>query len=72
MLTARRDRKAALLFFAKAIGLHGRPENDTIDKSESNLAALESTQEDFGSIIEIRQLKYLNNIVEQDHRAIKL
>jgi transposase-like protein len=26
---------------------------------------------DSGAIIEMRQNKYLNNIVEQDHRAIK-
>ncbi len=71
LLTARRDRKAALRFFKKAIGLHGRPEKVTIDKSGSNLAALESIQEKSGSTIEIRQIKYLNNIVEQDHRAIK-
>ena len=30
-----------------------------------------STQADSGLAIELRQSKYLNNIVEQDHRAIK-
>jgi putative transposase len=72
LLTARRDREVALRFFTKAIGLHGRPEKVTTDKSGSNLVALESTQEDSGSIIEIRQIKYLNNIVEHGHRVIKL
>jgi putative transposase len=42
-----------------------------IDKSGANLAALESIQEDTKAPFEIRQIKYLNNIVEQDHRAIK-
>ena len=36
---------------------HGLPEKVTIDKS--------------GAKIEIRQSKYLNNLVEQDHRAVK-
>ena len=45
----------------------------TIDKSGSNKAALDYYNE--GSTesekIEIRQIKYLNNIIEQDHRFIK-
>ncbi len=44
---------------------------DTIDKSGANTAAILSVQADSGAAIELRQSKYLNNIVEQDHRAIK-
>jgi transposase-like protein len=32
---------------------------------------MESVKEETGHAIEIRQIKYLNNLVEQDHRAIK-
>jgi putative transposase len=47
------------------------PETITIDGSAANKAAIESYNEDHGTAIEIRQIKYLNNIVEQDHRAVK-
>jgi transposase-like protein len=32
---------------------------------------IKSYNKDHGTSIEIRQVKYLNNIVEQDHRAVK-
>ena len=71
LLTAHRDKKAALRFFKKAAGQHGLPEKVTIDKSGANTAALEAIKEETGQEIEVRQIKYLNNLVEQDHRAIK-
>ena len=71
LLTAKRDRKAALRFLRKAIGRHGVPEKITIDKSGANTAAIASYNADQDTDVEIRQVKYLNNIVEQDHRAIK-
>ena len=71
LLTAKRDRKAALRFLRKAIGHHGIPEKITIDKSGANTAAIESYNAEHEADIEIRQIKYLNNIVEQDHRAVK-
>jgi putative transposase len=43
----------------------------TIDKSGVNAAAIESYNADHDAEIETRQVKYLNNIVEQDHRAVK-
>lgn len=43
----------------------------TIDKSGANLAALEAINVERETPIKIRQNKYLNNIAEQDHRAIK-
>ena len=66
-----RDRKAALRFLRKAIGQNGVPEKITIDKSGANTAAIESYNTDHEADIEIRQVKYLNTIVEQDHRAVK-
>jgi transposase-like protein len=46
-------------------------ETVTIDRSGANLAALEAINADREVPIKIRQSKYLNNLVEQDHRAIK-
>ena len=71
LLTAKRDRKAAQRFLRKAIKGRGMPEKITIDKSGANTAAIESHNAEAKADIEIRQRKYLNNIVEQDHRAIK-
>jgi transposase-like protein len=71
LLTARRDKKAALRFFKKAVRQHGLPAKVTIDQSGANTAALEALIEETGAKIEIRQSKYLNNRVEQDHRSVK-
>jgi putative transposase len=71
LLTAKRDRKAAVRFLRKAIGRHGVPAKITIDKSGANTAAIASYNLEQDAEIELRQVKYLNNIVEQDHRAIK-
>ena len=71
LLRARRDHAAAWQFLERAIGLHGVPEKITIDKSGANTAAILSVNEDSGASIKLRQNKYLNNLVEQDHRAIK-
>ena len=71
LLTAKRDRKAALRFLRRAIGQNGAPKKITIDKSGANTAAIESYNAEHKADIEIRRRKYLNNIVEQDHRAIK-
>jgi putative transposase len=56
---------------AQGIRSHGTPEKITIDKSGANTAAIESFNAEHKADIEIRQIKYLNNIVEQDHRAVK-
>ena len=47
------------------------PQKITIDKSGANTAAIESVKAAACADIVVRQCKYLNNIVEQDHRAIK-
>jgi putative transposase len=71
LLMACRDLAAARRFFEQAIDLHGAPETITIDKSGANTAAVRSLVADSGLEIELRQSKYLNNLVEQDHRAVK-
>ncbi|WP_447881122.1 IS6 family transposase [Serratia fonticola] len=73
LLTAKRDAAAALRFFRKAIRDHGEPEVVTIDKSGANAAALTKLNADKPDeeAISVRQSKYLNNLIEQDHRNIK-
>jgi len=71
LLTARRDEAAARRFFERAIEKHDLPEKVTIDKSGANRAAVRGLIADSGLDIELRQSKYLNNVIEQDHRAIK-
>jgi putative transposase len=74
-LTAKQDGKAALRFLRKAIRDNGTPEKITIDKSGANTSAIESYnakhKTGHHASNEPRQIKYLNNVVEQDHRAIK-
>ena len=51
------------------------PEKVTIDKSGANTTALEGLNQEQKVAgkpeVQIRQIKYLNNLVEQDHRGIK-
>ena len=68
LLTAKRDKRAALRFITKAIGRNG--------KSGANKAGIKVYNSENGRRAKIRQCKYLNNIVEQvvrqsDHRRIK-
>jgi putative transposase len=55
----------------KVIGRHGVIEKIRIDGSEANAAAIRSYNREHGTAIAIRQVKYLNKVVEQDHRAVK-
>jgi putative transposase len=76
MLSERRNNAAAHRFFKRAIGTNGVPDRVVIDKSGANLAGLESVNVILkfmgsGNMIKILQVKYLNNIIEQDHRFIK-
>jgi putative transposase len=71
LLTAHRDIAAARRFFDKAIHDSGTPEKVVMDKSCANKAAIDEINNDMAVPITVRQVKYLNNIVEQDHRAIK-
>jgi putative transposase len=73
LLTKNRNKKSARKFFQKAIKSSGIPEKITIDKSGANKAGIGSINNELkkDQQIETRQIKYLNNIVEQDHRFIK-
>jgi len=76
MLSERRDKAAARRFFRRAIGTNGVPDRVVIDKSGANLAGLEAVNvilkfTGTGQTIKVLQVKYLNNILEQDHRFIK-
>lgn len=69
----KRDKKAATKFFMRSMKSSGKPLKINIDQSGSNTYALEDINSYLpkSEKIEIRQNKYLNNVVEQDHRFIK-
>ena len=75
MLSAKRDGKASARFFRKVLkGQHTQaPRVITVDKNVAYPVAMGALKEDeaIDQETELRQNKYLNNIVEQDHRAIK-
>lgn len=76
MLSELRNLAAARRFFKRAIAANGVPGRVVIDKSGTNPAGLQAVNvilkfTGSGQLIEIRQVKYLNNILEQDHRFIK-
>ncbi len=80
MLSEKRDEPAARTFFNKAINSNGLPEKVTMDKSGANKAGVNTINLArallcmFGGFplqMTIRQIKYLNNIIEQDHRFVK-
>ena len=74
-LSRRRDEEAASAFFARIIDNNGWPEKVVIDKSGANLAGLQNMNwllvfHGWFWLIDILQVKYLNNIIEQDHGFI--
>ena len=71
LLTHRRKKRAAHRFLTKAIAQNGIPELINIDKSGSNKQAIRVYNKRNLTRIKFRQCKYLNNIIEQDHRFIK-
>ena len=76
MLSEWRDEAAATAFFKQAFENNGVPEKVVIDKSGANWAGLENMNLllmllGFWRFIDILQVKYLSNIIEQDHRFIK-
>ena len=76
MLSEQRDEAAATAFFKRAIQNNGFPDRVVIDKSGANLAGLNNMNyllllNGWFWLIEILQVKFLNNIIEQDHRFIK-
>jgi putative transposase len=76
MLSALRNLATARRYFKRAIAANGVPDRVVIDKSGANLAGFQAVNvilkfTGSGRLIEIRQVKYPNNIREQDHRFIK-
>jgi putative transposase len=71
LLTPNRDRAAAEAFLCKAIRTQQLPEKITIDQSGANTATIKRYNQTYKTAIVIRPSKYLNNIIEQDHRAVK-
>ena len=76
MLSERRDLAAARRFFKQAMSANGVPDRVVIDKSGADLAGLQAVNvilKVTGNCrtVEVRQVKYLNNILEQDHRFVK-
>ena len=75
LLTAKREAAAAKRFFRRALAQTGNPMPRVInvDKNRSYPAAVEGLKQE-GIIrrhCQLRQCKYLNNVVEQDHRNVK-
>ncbi len=71
LLTARRNKKAAKRFLKKAIKNNGQPIKINIDKSGANTAGINSLNNESSIKIKMTRVKFLNNLVEQDHRYIK-
>jgi len=74
-LSSNRSKKAAKRFFERMIKNYGIPEEITMDKSGANFAAIQEINKKLEKNglkpIRIRQCKYKNNRVEQDHRNTK-
>jgi IS6 family transposase len=75
LLTAKRDAAAAKRFLLKAIDSSGNPMPRVInvDKNPAYPAAMEAMKAD-GTLprrVHLRKCKYLNNVIEQDHRTVK-
>ncbi len=77
-LSHKRDEAAAKAFLNKAITQNGLPEKVVVDGGQSNHAAIDAMNVQLWltgyfmlSLIELIDVKYLNNIVEQSHRWVK-
>jgi transposase-like protein len=75
LLSAKRDAEAAKRFFRKALGQPHTvsPRTITVDKNPAYPCAIEQLKEDgeLWRFSRLRQCKFLNNIVEQDHRRVR-
>lgn len=75
LLSAKRDAEAAKRFFRKALGQPHtmNPRTITVDKHAAFPCTVAEMKEDseLWRFARLRQCKFLNNIVEQDHRRVK-
>jgi len=71
LLTAHRDIEAARLFFEKAMHENDAPVKIAMGNGGANNAAIDEINGGFSVPILVRMVKYQNNIVEQEHRAVK-
>ena len=75
LLSAKRDTAAARRFFRKALKqAHTvNPRTVTVDKNAAYPSATKAMKKagELWRFAKLRQVKYLNNIIEQDHRRIK-
>ena len=73
LLSRRRDIAAAKRFFSRATRQHGVPKVITLDGYAASHRAVAKLKA-VGTLprrVRVRSCKYLNNVVEQDHRRIK-
>jgi transposase, IS6 family len=75
MLSSKRNKKAAKRFFKKALSSNHNqiPRGINVDKNPAYPPAIDELKNDkiLPKNVNLRQIKYLNNIIEQDHRSIK-
>ena len=75
MLSSKRNRKSAKRFFKKALSSNHNqiPREITVDKNPAYPLAIDELKNEKNMLknVEIGQTRYLNNIIEQDHRSIK-
>src|SRR5215469_3997118 len=75
LLTAKRDADSAKRFFRKVFSAEGNPMPRVlnVDRNPAYAAAVRELKTD-GTLprrVRLRQCRYLNNVVEQDHRVVK-
>jgi transposase-like protein len=73
LLSEKRDKAAAKRFFKKAIGNNGEPEKITLDGYEATHQAVAALKKEkvLPARTQVRTSKYLNNLIEQNHRRVK-
>ena len=75
LLSAKRDAEAAKRFFRKALAQPHtvNPRTITVDKNPAYPKAIAEMKDDaeLWRFSRLRQVRFLNNIVEQDHRRVK-
>jgi transposase-like protein len=72
LLSKNRDKAAAVRFFKKAIGNNEVPEKITLDGSRASHEAVAELKAEgvLPAQTPVRTNKYLNNLIEQDHRMV--